>query len=221
MPKWLARSPTDIAQVSPETEVRLTGAGHRRTPGTSRRSTARSTTSRAPTRSQPEQEDYLVHITTGTHVAQICLFLLTESRHLPARLIQTSPPPSGRRPGGPGRYAIIDLDLSKYDRLASRFRQEQREGALVPQVRHRHAQRRLQPAHRADRAGGHGLSRAAAAHRAHRRRQVAAGPAHLRAEEGAAAGERRVRGGQLRHAARRRRHVRALRPRQGRLHRRA
>src|SRR5262245_23316553 len=24
----------------------------------------------------PEKEDYLVHITTGTHVAQICLFLL-------------------------------------------------------------------------------------------------------------------------------------------------
>jgi transcriptional regulatory protein RtcR len=40
----------------------------------------------------PEKEDYLVHITTGTHVAQICLFLLTESRHFPARLIQTSPP---------------------------------------------------------------------------------------------------------------------------------
>ena len=32
-----------------------------------------------------DQEDYLVHITTGTHVAQICLFLLTESRHFPAR----------------------------------------------------------------------------------------------------------------------------------------
>src|SRR4051812_27064304 len=29
---------------------------------------------------QPDREDYLVHITTGTHVAQICLFLLTESR---------------------------------------------------------------------------------------------------------------------------------------------
>ena len=25
-----------------------------------------------------DEEDYLVHITTGTHVAQICLFLLTE-----------------------------------------------------------------------------------------------------------------------------------------------
>ena len=40
---------------------------------------------------KPDEEDYLVHITTGTHVAQICLFLLTESRHFPARLIQTSP----------------------------------------------------------------------------------------------------------------------------------
>jgi len=73
-----------------------------------------------------EREDYLVHITTGTHVAQICLFLLTESRHLPARLIQTSPPEAGRH--GSGTYEIIDLDLSRYDRIASRFQREQREG---------------------------------------------------------------------------------------------
>jgi transcriptional regulatory protein RtcR len=33
-----------------------------------------------------ESEDYLVHITTGTHVAQICWFLLTEARFVPARL---------------------------------------------------------------------------------------------------------------------------------------
>ena len=32
-----------------------------------------------------DSEDYLIHITTGTHVAQICLFLLTESRWLPGR----------------------------------------------------------------------------------------------------------------------------------------
>lgn len=71
------------------------------------------------------REDYLVHITTGTHVAQICLFLLTESRHIPARLLQTSP--GKRNDGGtrPGTYAIIDLDLSRYDRLAARFRREQ------------------------------------------------------------------------------------------------
>jgi transcriptional regulatory protein RtcR len=73
-----------------------------------------------------DDEDYLVHITTGTHVAQICLFLLTESRHFPARLVQSSPPgPRGR--GQPGSYSIIDLDLSRYDRLASRFRKEHEE----------------------------------------------------------------------------------------------
>ena len=75
---------------------------------------------------KPEKEDYLVHITTGSHVQQICLFLLTESRHLPARLVQTSPADSKRR-GPDGKFAIIDLDLSKYDRLASRFGTEQKE----------------------------------------------------------------------------------------------
>jgi transcriptional regulatory protein RtcR len=72
-----------------------------------------------------ETEDYLVHITTGTHVAQICLFLLTESRNFPARLLQSSPE---RDRSSPGSIKIIDLDLSKYDRLASRFRLEQLEG---------------------------------------------------------------------------------------------
>jgi transcriptional regulatory protein RtcR len=70
----------------------------------------------------PDAEDYLVHITTGTHVAQICLFLLVESRHLPARLVQTGP---GRTPAG--RYGIIDLMLSRYDRLARRFEAERQE----------------------------------------------------------------------------------------------
>src|SRR5215213_2103918 len=64
----------------------------------------------------PSREDVLVHITTGTHIAQICMFLLVESRHLPARLIQTSPAlvPEGPATGA-GLYSIIDLDLSKYD----------------------------------------------------------------------------------------------------------
>ncbi|WP_434389167.1 RNA repair transcriptional activator RtcR [Melittangium boletus] len=77
---------------------------------------------------QPEQEDYLVHITTGTHITQISLFLLVESRHIPARLVQTSPSAGGRDMGGGGTHALIDLDLSRYDTLASRFQQEQREG---------------------------------------------------------------------------------------------
>ncbi len=70
-----------------------------------------------------DEEDYLVHITTGTHVQQICLFLLTESRHFPARLVQTSPAEPKRR-GPDGKYSIIDLDLSKYDRIAARFQRE-------------------------------------------------------------------------------------------------
>lgn len=72
---------------------------------------------------EPDSEEYLVHITTGTHVAQICLFLLTESHLIPGKLIQTSPA-KGKDVGAQGSYAIIDLDLSKYDKLASRFRKD-------------------------------------------------------------------------------------------------
>jgi len=43
---------------------------------------------------------------------------------MPARLVQCSPE---RDRSSPGSIKIIDLDLSKYDRIASRFRQEQRE----------------------------------------------------------------------------------------------
>ena len=113
----------DIQHVSPETEVRLVldetsdpwdfeevyGSLH---------DFARSY------RFDTEAEDYLVHITTGSHVAQICLFLLIESRHIPARLLQTSPPP-GPRGSDPGTFRIIDLDLSKYDRIAMRFARDE------------------------------------------------------------------------------------------------
>jgi transcriptional regulatory protein RtcR len=73
-----------------------------------------------------DQNEYLIHITTGSHVQQICLFLLAESRHLPGRLLQTSPPPREGMPGS--AFRIIDLDLSRYDALATRFAQEQQEG---------------------------------------------------------------------------------------------
>ncbi len=75
---------------------------------------------------QPDQASYLIHLTTGTHVAQICWFLLNEANFIPARLLQTSPAREGGRDAkASGRYEIIDLDLSKYDRLATRFAQEQ------------------------------------------------------------------------------------------------
>ncbi len=70
-----------------------------------------------------EHEEYLVHLTTGTHVIQICLFLLIESRQIPAKIIQTGPlPQKERKPAG--TYGIIDLDLSRYDRIAARFRRQ-------------------------------------------------------------------------------------------------
>lgn len=70
----------------------------------------------------PDREDYLINITTGTHVVQICLFLLAEARQLPGRLLQTRPPMS-KAPGSTGSYSVVDLDLSKYDKIAMRFRQ--------------------------------------------------------------------------------------------------
>ncbi|MES9954377.1 MAG: RNA repair transcriptional activator RtcR [Candidatus Thiodiazotropha sp. 6PLUC2] len=75
---------------------------------------------------EPEQEEYLIHITTGTHVAQICLFLLTEANYFPARLLQSAPPPK-QRAGKVGSFTIIDLDLSRYDRIAQRFAEEREE----------------------------------------------------------------------------------------------
>ena len=76
----------------------------------------------------PDAEDYLIHITTGTHVVQICLFLLTEARFMPGKLLQTQP---GRNSDGfaPGRWAAIDLDLSRYDSIATRFAATAKESA--------------------------------------------------------------------------------------------
>ncbi len=77
---------------------------------------------------EPDQERYLVHLTTGTHVAQICLFLLTETGFFPASLLQTEPP---RRPSTQAGYSIIELDLARYDRLARRFEAERTERSGV------------------------------------------------------------------------------------------
>jgi transcriptional regulatory protein RtcR len=74
----------------------------------------------------PDTEEYLVNITTGTHVAQICWFLLTEARYVPGRILQLSPPRRGAK-DIIGNYSIVDLDLSRYDSIASRFRKEAEE----------------------------------------------------------------------------------------------
>lgn len=71
-----------------------------------------------------DRERYHVHLTTGTHVAQICWFLLTESRHVPAKLLQTGPP---RGDDDTPTLDSIDLDLSRYNTLQQRFDQLSRE----------------------------------------------------------------------------------------------
>ena len=73
-----------------------------------------------------DNEEYYIHITTGTHVVQICMFLLTESLYFPGKLIQSSPPKRDRY-GDLGSYQEIDLDLSKYDGIAMRFKQQMKD----------------------------------------------------------------------------------------------
>ena len=75
----------------------------------------------------PDREEYWIHITTGTHVAQICMFLMTEARFFPGRILQSSPA-QRQTIGEPGSHVLIDLDLSKYDQIAQRFSHEQQEG---------------------------------------------------------------------------------------------
>jgi transcriptional regulatory protein RtcR len=77
----------------------------------------------------PDNEEYYFHITTGTHVVQICLFLLTESRNLPGTLIQVHPNWKRGKIVSEPSYSIIDLDLSKYDPLISRFQKQSIEAA--------------------------------------------------------------------------------------------
>ena len=77
-----------------------------------------------------DREDYMVNMTTGTHVAQICWFLLTEAQYVPAKLLQLSPPHKLASQGDftyAGTHRLIDLDLSRYDSIATRFAEERQE----------------------------------------------------------------------------------------------
>ena len=115
----------DIASVSPETEVRL----HRldaRNPWDFQEVYGLLHEFARTYQFRTESERYLMHITTGTHVGQICMFLLTETRYFPASLLQTSPG-GARRRDAIGTYSIIDLDLSRYDQIAARFARERQE----------------------------------------------------------------------------------------------
>lgn len=121
----------DIRQVSPETEVRLHRVSFGKDPWDLAAVYGELYDWCRRYSFDMEGEEYLVHITTGTHVAQISWFLLCEAAWVPGRLIQTSPPRLERRGRGhlPGNYAVIDLDLSKYDILSTRFQKDQDEVA--------------------------------------------------------------------------------------------
>jgi transcriptional regulatory protein RtcR len=75
------------------------------------------------------REQYWAHITTGTHVAQICMFLLVEAHNIPGQLCQTAPP-KRQTAQGAGSYALIDLDLSRYDVIARRFAAEHKDAVM-------------------------------------------------------------------------------------------
>lgn len=64
------------------------------------------------------QEPWLFHVTTGTHIQQICIFLLVESRHFIGKLVQSAPQDEDHPYG---RHQVIDLDLSQYAPIAERF----------------------------------------------------------------------------------------------------
>lgn len=115
----------DIAAVSPETEVRLVSIDVRDAWDFGEVYGALYDWVRRYS-FDPENERYWAHITTGTHVAQICMFLMVESRFIPGVLLQTAPPRK-QTAGQPGTFALIDLDLSRYDALAQRFAQTQSE----------------------------------------------------------------------------------------------
>lgn len=76
-----------------------------------------------------ENENYYLNITTGTHVNQICMFLLSEAQLIPSKLVQVSPDfdalPEQK---SKGILRVIDLDLSKYDALSQRFMQQAQTG---------------------------------------------------------------------------------------------
>ncbi len=76
-----------------------------------------------------DNEDYYLNITTGTHVNQICMFLLSEAQLFPAKLVQVSPDfEADQEHKSKGILRIIDLDLSKYDALSQRFFEQSQSG---------------------------------------------------------------------------------------------
>lgn len=68
--------------------------------------------------------DYFVHLATGTHEAKIALYRLAESRHFPARMVDTLKREHSDVEIWRGDLRIIDINLAVYDKLFSRFKVE-------------------------------------------------------------------------------------------------
>lgn len=118
----------DIAQVSPETEVRLYPM-EMRDAWDFEEVYASLHDFASAYAFDTDHEHYLVHITTGTHVQQIVWFLLAESRHVPAKLVQTQPSSYRDKVAAPvGKHTVTDLDLQRYDQIAKRFHAQQLHG---------------------------------------------------------------------------------------------
>ncbi len=75
-----------------------------------------------------EKDELFISITTGTHLQQICAFLLVESKRFRGKLLQSAPSKDVRHES---EFQIIDLDLASYDVIAQRFKKERHDAVSV------------------------------------------------------------------------------------------
>lgn len=75
-----------------------------------------------------EKDELYLSITTGTHIQQICAFLLVESKRFQGKLLQSAPSKDVRHES---EFQVIDLDLASYDLIAQRFRKERSDAVSV------------------------------------------------------------------------------------------
>lgn len=68
-----------------------------------------------------ENAEYWVHLSTGSHVMQLCLFMLTEARWIPARIAETQMDKTRLAEGWRGKLQLIDFELAKYAAIRERF----------------------------------------------------------------------------------------------------
>jgi transcriptional regulatory protein RtcR len=78
----------------------------------------------------PGAEEYFINLTTFPAVAQISWLLLIEAGLAPAKILHVEPPLNWRH-GSPGTFKVIDTDLSRYGRIAARYRNRNASGLPV------------------------------------------------------------------------------------------